>query len=159
MRGLSTVLVSVSISVGVLCGAGCATSGGSTSAPPQAVHPVELFPAPPGFDAQALGTGQWRFSGRGSVGAAASFYRTSCVQLFDWSRVDEVRGDDGSWTLRYRRDSDRLRVHVGESDDRLEILVTLQRGAAPSSRPDTTPERNRGEATDPAGRPGGRTDR
>jgi hypothetical protein len=154
MRGVSMVLA------GAVCVAGgCAAGGAGPADPPPAIHPTELFPAPPGFAASAAGPSRWRFTGRGSAGAAAIFYRTSCVQLFEWSPVDEQRDDDGSWTLRYRRPDARLSVHVGESNDRLEILVTLERGPASSSRPDTNPERNRGEATDPAGRSGGRTDR
>lgn len=141
MRGVSIVLSGMLCVVG-----GCTATGGEGPGdPPPAIHPAELFPAPPGFAASADGPSRWRFTGRGAAAEAADFYRTSCVQLFDWSPVDERRDDDGSWTLRYRRPEARLSVHVGESNDRLEILITL--------------ERKRGEATDPAGRPDGRTDR
>jgi hypothetical protein len=109
--------------------------------PPPAVHPADIFPAPPGFLAEQTGTDRWKFNGPGSPGAAAIFFRTSCVQLFDWTPVDETRAEDGSWMLRYRRTDARLSVHVGESDDRLEILITLDRAPATSSRSETTPER------------------
>lgn len=159
MRGVLVVMAGSVAGLVAWLSSGCATPPLQVPDPPAAIHPADLFPAPPGFESVGAGPDAWKFIGRGSAGAAAVYYRTACVQLFEWEPVDESQDASGAWDLRYRRGDDRLHVHVGESNDRLEILVTLERGPATSGRSDTHPERKRGEATDPAGRPGGRTDR
>ncbi|MCI0341612.1 MAG: hypothetical protein L0216_10785 [Planctomycetales bacterium] len=93
------------------------------AASPEAVIPPDLFPAPPGFSVSSPAPGTWRLAGEGTASEAASWLRTTLVELYGWKTVAESRETDGSWRLEFVRGPDRLRARVSGSGGTADCLV------------------------------------
>ncbi len=85
--------------------------------------PADLFPAPPGFSVSSPAAGTWRLKGEGTASEAASWLRTTLVELYGWKTVAESRGTDGAWSLEFVRGPERLRARVSGGGGAAECLV------------------------------------